>query len=256
VYCRPYAEDIFSVSHKSRIVQNFLNRESYFLLKTIWESTRKNNSFWINPWESSQIAANKGLQMNLATKLGLKVPRTLMTSSSNEAKAFIRHAKARDKRVVIKTLSGLKNQERNERGGAFVTVISVDKLGTQNYPLLLQEYVEKQYELRITVVGDKVFPCKITSQESPREITKIDWRVYDFENVKFLPTELPTSISQKCIQLVKLLGLKYSAIDIIYEPDGQYRFLEINPNGLWLWIEELARLPITDAIADLLIRNL
>lgn len=254
VYCRPYPEDIFNINHKSLIVQNFLHRESYFLLKMLWEMTRTNGSIWVNPWGASELAGNKGLQMRLATELGFSIPKTLFTSSLKDASEFIKDIKNNGGKVVIKAITGFKNQARGERGGSFVTVIDEDSLGTKNYPLVLQEYVPKKYELRITVVGDQVFPCKITSQNSPTAATRIDWRVYDFKNVKFLATKIPDWVVKKCIQLVKRLGLNYSAIDMIYEPNGNYRFLEINPNGLWIWIEELSGLPITEAITDLLIK--
>ncbi|MGW4639272.1 hypothetical protein ACWEN6_12125 [Sphaerisporangium sp. NPDC004334] len=35
-------------------------------------------------------------------------------------------------------------------------------------------------------------------------------------------------------------------------PDGRHAFLEINPNGQFLWIEAATGLPISAAIADLL----
>jgi hypothetical protein len=36
-------------------------------------------------------------------------------------------------------------------------------------------------------------------------------------------------------------------------PDGKYVFFEINPNGQYLWIEDITKAPISEAIADLLI---
>ncbi|MEV4245300.1 hypothetical protein AB0J63_18065 [Streptosporangium canum] len=47
-------------------------------------------------------------------------------------------------------------------------------------------------------------------------------------------------------------GLTYGAIDLILTPDGRYVFLEINPNGQFLWIEDATGLPIGAAIGDLL----
>ena len=50
--------------------------------------------------------------------------------------------------------------------------------------------------------------------------------------------------------LVRRLGLRYGAIDLILTPEGDYVFLEINPNGQWQWIEEPTGLPITSALCD------
>jgi glutathione synthase/RimK-type ligase-like ATP-grasp enzyme len=55
---------------------------------------------------------------------------------------------------------------------------------------------------------------------------------------------------------VKRLGLCYGAIDMVLTPDGRYVFLEINPNGQYLWIENLTGLHISDAICALLTTGL
>lgn len=41
----------------------------------------------------------------------------------------------------------------------------------------------------------------------------------------------------------------YGAIDMRRSPDGAYTFLEINPAGQWLFIEEKTGQPISEAIA-------
>ena len=51
------------------------------------------------------------------------------------------------------------------------------------------------------------------------------------------------------------LGLRYGAIDLILTPDDRFVFLEINPNGQYLWIELATDLPISAAIADHLLEG-
>ena len=46
------------------------------------------------------------------------------------------------------------------------------------------------------------------------------------------------------------LRLTFGAIDLIETPSGEYVFLEVNPNGQWLWIDDLLQLGISDAITD------
>ena len=53
---------------------------------------------------------------------------------------------------------------------------------------------------------------------------------------------------------MKDLGLCFGAIDMILTPKNEYVFLEVNPNGQWGWIEELTRVPISSAVANLLIK--
>lgn len=121
-----------------------------------------------------------------------------------------------------------------------------------NSPTLFQKCISKKIELRITIVGDKIFTASIDSQAS--EKTRVDWRNYDFQNVSHTTFKLPEKVEGLCFQLIKRLGLVFSAIDMILTPDDRYIFLEINPNGQYLWIELLTGLPISEAIARLLNR--
>jgi glutathione synthase/RimK-type ligase-like ATP-grasp enzyme len=117
-------------------------------------------------------------------------------------------------------------------------------------PVIIQEYVPKLLEVRATVVGSQVFAAAIHSQRSHR--TRHDWRHYDFDRTPHEAHALPDRVSQLCIDLVQSLNLNFGAIDLVLTPDDEYVFLEINPSGQWLWIQELTELPIGEAIADLL----
>ncbi|HEY5865570.1 MAG TPA: hypothetical protein VI542_08485, partial [Candidatus Tectomicrobia bacterium] len=117
-------------------------------------------------------------------------------------------------------------------------------------PMIFQAYVPKQIELRITVVGRQAFAVAIHSQATNH--TRFDWRRYDQDHTPHSPHELPSDIEQRCIELVRRLGLCYGAIDMVLTPSGQYVFLEINPNGQYLWLEQATGLPISEAICDLL----
>jgi glutathione synthase/RimK-type ligase-like ATP-grasp enzyme len=120
-------------------------------------------------------------------------------------------------------------------------------------PLIIQEYVPKRVELRITVVDSQVFAAEIHSQASAR--TQHDWRHYDNERTPYVPHALPAAIAALCVRLVRVMGLCYGAIDMVLTPEGEYVFLEINPNGQWAWVEGLTGLPIADAITELLVRG-
>jgi glutathione synthase/RimK-type ligase-like ATP-grasp enzyme len=117
-------------------------------------------------------------------------------------------------------------------------------------PVIFQAYVPKRVELRITVVGGEVFAAEIHSQQSNH--TRHDWRRYDLGETPHLPHELPADVARRCLRLVGELGLCYGAIDMVLTPDGRYVFIEINPNGQYLWIEQMTGLPISDAVCDLL----
>ncbi|MNE53265.1 Ribosomal protein S6--L-glutamate ligase [compost metagenome] len=112
-------------------------------------------------------------------------------------------------------------------------------------PCIYQELIEKEFEVRVTVVGEKVFSASIDSQSD--NDTKIDWRK---KKLVFTKVELPFEIEYLCIEIVKKLNLLFGAIDLIKDKNGNYIFLEINPNGQWAWIETQTGIEISDAIIN------
>ena len=116
-------------------------------------------------------------------------------------------------------------------------------------PGIFQELVLKDYEVRLTVVADKMFAAKILSQWDER--TKLDWRIAPHD-IKYEPIDLPADICDKVSAFMAETGLIYSCIDFIVTPEGRHVFLESNPRGQYLWIEHYTGMPITEAIADAL----
>jgi len=115
-------------------------------------------------------------------------------------------------------------------------------------PMILQEYVPKRAELRVTVVGDRIFAALIDSQASRR--TRHDWRHYDFDATAYSAHELPASVAAACRRLLAYFGLRFGAIDLVLTPNGDYVFLELNPVGQWAFIEDLTGMPIAAALAE------
>ncbi len=139
--------------------------------------------------------------------------------------------------------------------GFYVNIIPYEKLlefsEEEENPIFLQKYIEKDYEVRYTVVGDEHLVCKIDSQKS--DIAKTDWRRYDLANTPHSVITPPDEIKNKVKLLMKEFDLIFGALDFIVAQDGTWYFLEINSSGQYLWIEDLTGLKITDAIKNKLI---
>jgi len=195
-------------------------------------------------------AENKLYQYQIAEKVGLDIPLTLVTNDPRKAKDFCEMCLKKKSGVVVKVLNHSNNIGLLTRK---ITSHELKEIEVIKYtPCFFQEYIEKTYEIRITVVGKQIFAAEIHSQKI--EKTKVDWRNYSqFDEIPYLPHNLPRDISLKCLSLLKKMGLIFGAIDMIYTPDKRYIFLEINANGQWLWIEKLTGLQITKAITELLI---
>lgn len=114
-------------------------------------------------------------------------------------------------------------------------------------PVIYQELVPKRFDIRVTVVHQDLFAVAIDSQKL--EAAAIDWRRADTDTLEHYTHTLPSDVAEACLMLMKVLGLNYGAIDLVLTPDDKYLFLEINPNGQWVWMEDRLGLPISEAIA-------
>ena len=250
---RRMAEPKPSARLKDKSIRNYVVSESQALLDALPQMLR---TFWFGNPDAIRIADRKPYQLMMASQLGFVIPTTAVTNSSSTAGEFAKGCKSDVAFKPIRAAGIVVERDGVEKGLSLYTKrLSTAEfvarlLSVKNCPLILQSYIEKDFELRITVVGKKVFACAIHSQASNR--TKEDWRRYDLPNTPHLPYSLPPDIQEKCIQLVERLGLSFGCIDMIVSPSGEHVFLEINPNGQWLWIEHLTKMPISQAIADLL----
>ena len=115
-------------------------------------------------------------------------------------------------------------------------------------PALYQEEIPKAYELRVTVVGERVLACRIDS--AAVEAARVDWRAAGRDAVPHTAVELDEPLAARCRALTRRLGLRMAGLDLIVTPAGEAVFLELNAAGQWAWIEEATGLPIAAALAD------
>jgi hypothetical protein len=239
----PHAEITDPAAHR------YVAEECRAFVQDVWASLR---CTWLPaPPAAVREAQYKTAQLRVAHSLGFELPPTLVTNSPADFLEFYR----RNNGNVVSKLAGIAFfRAIGSTFCRYTEAVSRRDLGYANsiryVPAIFQAYVPKRLELRITVVGQQVFAAEIHSQTTNH--TRHDWRRYDIDQTPHLPHELPDEIAQRCVRLTEELGLCYGAIDMILTPEGRYVFIEINPNGQYLWIEELTGLPISDAICDLL----
>jgi hypothetical protein len=196
----------------------------------------------------------KALHLAMAARLGFAVPDTVVTNDPAELVPAWHRASGR---LICKTPEKLPFELDGEARHMYTTRVERRHLAGRHRmahaPVILQPNVPKERELRVTVVGDRVFAAEIDSQSS--RLTSLDWRHYEDQSVAYRPHDLPPSVERRCVELVRALGLSFGAIDLIRTPAGDYVFLELNVNGQWGFVELFAGLPISDAIADWLSAN-
>lgn len=206
------------------------------------------NVLWINEPGRNQDAECKILQLRRAQQLGLSVPRTCITSSKKEALEFYRQCEGR---VVVKALYSPLIEYPDKDFFIFTTLLEeIDDIPENEFsiaPSIFQERLMGKIDYRVTVIGQHCFTVKIEGKDG--SAVALDWRTQK-DGLLFTPCELPQDVAGHCIKLVQSLALMFGAIDLA-EVDGQFYFLEINPNGEWGWLQ--ADLPIAETLADYLI---
>jgi MvdD pre-ATP grasp domain len=200
----------------------------------------------------TRYAARKTTQLLHAARLGFEVPRTLVTTDPDRLLDFYCE---HDGRIISKVLEQFGTYAGDDDFCRFTEPVSTRDLGHVDdmslSPVIVQPYVDKALELRVTVVGSRVFATEIHSQKSNH--ARLDWRRYDLKTTPHRPHDLPVHTANRCVRLVEELGLCYGALDLVLTPDGRYVFLEINPAGQYRWIEKATGLPISEALCDLLL---
>lgn len=206
---------------------------------------------FLNHPDAMNLASNKPQQLVVASSVGFRTPETLVTHAPESARSFIeRHAKSG---VALKPMKNMRilASDGVERV-LYTSPVHHSDLGDGDECAAalhqFQEYIAKHLEIRVTVVAEQVFAAEIHSQAS--EHTRYDWRNYDIPRTPHWVHQLPQAVRNKCVEIVRQLGLEFGAIDLVLTPEGEYVFLEINPNGQWQWIEVLTGLQISGAVCD------
>ena len=208
---------------------------------------------WMNaPWHMD-ACESKIVQMQAAKRLGFLVPEMLLT---NQAESLLDFMSGQE--VVVKQLSGICVFEEDgiSAKSLYTHLLKNDDLkeisDLQHSPAFFNSFVNKQHDLRVTVVGKKIFAVRIFSQQFPE--SQVDFRRregdWDME-----ACELPDELTGKIIRLLRHFNLNFGALDFAVDSDGRFWFLEINSEGNWLWMESDLGLPISDTIASQLLES-
>jgi glutathione synthase/RimK-type ligase-like ATP-grasp enzyme len=169
----------------------------------------------------------------------------LITNDPDAARIFIDASGYRN--VICKSFAATEVEWRETR---LLTQEELARLDNVRYaPVIFQEYIAAVYDVRVTVVGEKMFAAAIYSQETDYPV---DFRM-DIANARIEAVELPDDVQRQIRELMSRLDLVYGAIDLRLTPDGDHVFLEINPAGQWLFVEHASQQPITAALARLLV---
>ncbi|KAB2953118.1 RimK family alpha-L-glutamate ligase [Heliorestis acidaminivorans] len=115
----------------------------------------------------------------------------------------------------------------------------------KNVPYLFQELVQSSYgqDVRLQVVGDKVVAAMLRKSDH-------DFRANVTNGAKMFPyepTEEEIALAIKCSQLV---GADFSAVDLLFGPQGEPLLCEVNSNGHFKNIYDCTGVDVAKAIME------
>lgn len=204
---------------------------------------------WVNDPVSAAACEYKPMQLEAAGRCGLTTPQSLITNDPDQAYGW---AKALAGPFVYKPLAGAMHHEAGQMTLLYTQrlddpgVLHDSTLGLTAH--LFQEWVDKAYEARCIVVGDRVFTVAI---HGGSDESRVDWRA-DYDALRYMIIEPPPLVREQLVALHRALGLHYGACDMVVTPDGEWVFLEVNQSGEWGWLAHETGIPVASAVADLL----
>jgi hypothetical protein len=232
----------------SEKLENYVKIQSQGTMSALCSSLQTR---WVSHPLALRRAEVKALQLVEASKAGLKIPHTLISSDPDWATTFVEGLGDAD--CAIKPLLAV--GVTDEQGGFRMPLTAMLPRGhslasVAQAPTILQPYVEKAFELRCVVIGERIFAAKMDTQAN--EKSRIDSRGGDPDHEIF---ELPDEVETSLHRVMDSFGLNFASLDMIVTPDGEFVFLELNPNGQWLWLEFELGLPLVASMADLLMTD-
>lgn len=238
-----------------------LNSQLNHFLKQEWVKLR-DFILSVLPYENSgillgniqdEIYCNKPGNLIQANKSGMRIPKTFITSSKEHLKCILNN---KDK-FITKPISNIptfqyENQSWSNKGNTIVLQSDIENLEDHFSPLLVQEYIEKAFEIRVFYFCDKLFPMAIFSQSDI--VTSIDYRNYNLKNPnRAVPLKLSDNNTRKIINFINITNTFSGSIDFIQDQNGELYFLEINYFGQFDWLSHNCNYYIEEYIAEYLL---
>ena len=234
---------VFLRAHKKYNVSEQLYRSQ-------WSSFIRNlivfdKAKWINHPVNTYRAENKMYQLQCAQNLGLPIPKTFVGNMLPESITPLN-------KYIVKSLDTALFYDRSQEYFTYSSVVGGNELMESNIkdaPIILQEFIEDKRDIRVTVIGNKLFPVGITKNG---ENIYGDWRKNAKKDLQYIPETLPDDISNSIIKLMNKLELSFGGVDLAFS-DGQYYFIEVNPTGEWGWLSQYSAILLEKAIVNELV---
>jgi hypothetical protein len=148
------------------------------------------------------------------------------------------------KEMVAKSISG--NLTKSSKA-LFTTEVRPSELDP-TYPWYLQEKVYSDVDITIQIVGKSLFAF----EKSRADLSGIDWRKEQFSSkTQWESITLPANEVQAILGFITEMGVSWGRMDFLRQ-NGELKFLELNPNGQWVFLDPENNSGLLTAVANYL----
>jgi hypothetical protein len=193
----------------------------------------------INSYPALCLARNKGVQLYLARRSGLKVPATLLSNSAPAVRAFF------DQHPDNAICKAFASHVWQQQGASEVMITETFRLTRGQLPeddevftyapAIYQQRVIKQADIRMVLMGEQTYSYALRTPGNA-----LDWRhpaAFKNARVEMVPT--PGDVHSGILRFARETGVSFGSVDFAVDRDGNWWFLEINEQGQFLWLDQL-----------------
>jgi hypothetical protein len=213
--------------------------------------------FQLDPMWAKTRADNKPYQLRIAQQVGLAIAPTIVSNDPDAVRAFAREVGGP---VITKMVSQpMSPGVGDEHDVVFTTALRADELahldGLDLCPMIFQAQIAHRRDVRVTVVGDRVFGAALERGEAAASDDVDGRRERDALDraAAWQPYAVPDALAARVRALLDRLALNYGAADFIEQPDGRHVFLALDASGSFAFLGEPEQRAIAAAIADVLV---
>ena len=200
---------------------------------------------WLNFPTLNWIADKKIEQLIMANDCGLSTPDWVLTNNQEAAMDFLRKY---DWNCILKPINCGYFVSNNEVYHIYTNETSKENIDLSlisKCPTYFQSKINKSIDVRTLYLNGKTIFIGISGG-------KLDVRRNEMKGVKYSIVEPPQNIIDAYHKMMLLNGLKFCTSDFVVSVDNHWFFLENNPNGQWVWMDEF----LGGAIVDFFFENL
>jgi hypothetical protein len=218
-------KDLLIQTNQTTDEEDYIERELYYVAREIINlSWFQQKIVLIEPLVDYRVG--KFIQLSIAKKY-FNIP-NFEFRYNTKSKEF------NDRDIVIKSLT-MQPINKKEYLVLYTTKTKESELNN-NQPWMVQEYIDAKYDVTVVFIRDEMFAFELDRSNFLDKT--VDWRELSIDKTasEWQVHYLKKDIKDGIYKFMNDLKLHFGRLDFLYDGNNYY-FLEVNPNGQWLWLD-------------------